>query len=1070
MVTKAIPVSENDDKSWYYSLLENVSRTLELEPLLQHIGQAVMRIAQVDGVAILLKDPVEPELRYDLIILPEQLADISGAYRKLAVKLEDDYEITTAFGDGKTAIIDLQSVAAAHENTRIRFERWQLQSMLVAPLCHEGSPIGVVMAFRSARDFGEDSVDPIRTIVEAFSTQIVNSAAYSRLTDKMKAIENAASERTRFLEFISELNSLTASEQIFQMIADEFLRHYGFDLAFFSMIEGENLRQQCFRVGAPEIEPVLRVSEDYYGALGGIRLRGDEGTIPACATRNLPVYVVDARKVIHLPMAKNDKGILDLLDARGTPMLTLLNIPICCNRTLIGVLTLESVRQIVTLTQADIDFMKLLCSFMGTAIENAKLYIQAGEQKAQLESTYRELTHVNRELVEHERALKIAKEGAEEASRLKSAFLANMSHEIRTPMNAVIGMAYLALRTELSDKQRDYLEKIHRAANSLLGIINDILDFSKIEAGKLDIETVDFSLQQVLGNLTTVTSEVAAGKGLRYLVEIAPEVPEFLCGDPLRLGQVLINLMSNAIKFTYEGEVKLRCRALAAGPDAVELCFEVSDTGIGIAEGQLKTLFQAFTQADESTTRKYGGTGLGLAISKRLVELMGGSMNVHSEPGVGSRFGFTLTMGRCVNPDLVPSAVSRELDACRVLVVDDNPSAREILTGALHRYEPHVRAVDSAAAAMEEIRAADDKGEGYEVVLADFGMPEKNGLELAAAIAEAGLRLVPKVILVTAFRREDVMRAAAAAPLAAVLYKPINQSQLHDTLAKVLTKDGGQRKAVVSRRRMPRFEGRKVLLVEDNEINQQIAKELLLFTGMELDIADNGRIALEMLFGAEPGEYDLVVMDLEMPELGGHATARRIRMDHRFAEMPIVAMTAHAAAEVREDCLHSGMQDHLAKPINPDELYRTLARWMKASQAPQESGPAVEEEAASDDAAQVDDYADLAAAGFAIVETLDRLGGDTELFRDILGMVPRVAGESMGKFDATLAAGDLEGAEAAAHALRGMASTVGATPLTESAEAVERAMRDGGASAAQIETFRRSAEAVRRAVERFLAG
>ena len=266
MVTK---VSENDDKSWYYSLLEKVSRTLELEPLLQHIGQAVLRIAQVDGVAILLKDPVEPELRYDLIILPEQLADISGAYRKLAVKLEDDYEITTAFSEGKTIIVDLQTVAAAHENTRIRFERWQLQSMLVAPLCHEGSPIGVVMAFRSGRDFGEDSVDLIRTIVEAFSTQIVNSAAHSRLYDKMKAIENAARERTRFLEFISELNSLTASEQIFQMIADEFLRHYGFDLAFFSMIEGENLRQQCFRVGAPEFEPVLRVSEDYYGALGG---------------------------------------------------------------------------------------------------------------------------------------------------------------------------------------------------------------------------------------------------------------------------------------------------------------------------------------------------------------------------------------------------------------------------------------------------------------------------------------------------------------------------------------------------------------------------------------------------------------------------------------------------------------------------------------------------------------------------------------------------------------------------------------------------------------------------------
>jgi CheY-like chemotaxis protein/HPt (histidine-containing phosphotransfer) domain-containing protein len=243
----------------------------------------------------------------------------------------------------------------------------------------------------------------------------------------------------------------------------------------------------------------------------------------------------------------------------------------------------------------------------------------------------------------------------------------------------------------------------------------------------------------------------------------------------------------------------------------------------------------------------------------------------------------------------------------------------------------------------------------------------------------------------------------------------------------------------------------------------------MLYTGMEIDIADNGRIALEMLFGAEPGEYDLVVMDLEMPELGGHATARRIRMDHRFAEMPIVAMTAHAAAEVREDCLNSGMQDHLAKPINPDELYRTLARWMKTSQAPEEVGPTVVEEPAFDRAAP-DEYAELAAAGFATEETLERLGGDAELLRDILGMVPRVAGESMGKFDASLAGGDQERAAAAAHALRGMASTVGATLLAESAEAVERAMRDGGASASQIETFRHCTEAARRAVERFLAG
>jgi len=433
-------------------------------------------------------------------------------------------------------------------------------------------------------------------------------------------------------------------------------------------------------------------------------------------------------------------------------------------------------------------------------------------------------------------------------------------------------------------------------------------------------------------------------------------------------------------------------------------------------------------------------------------------------------FGFTLALGRCQDPDMVPSAVSRELEACRVLVVDDNPSAREILTSALHRYEPHVQAVASAEEAMVAIRAADEKNEAYEVVLADFGMPEKNGMELATAISEAGLRHVPKVILVTAFRREDVMRESDSVPLAAVLYKPINQSQLHDTMAKVLNKEGARRKAVVVKRSMPRFEGCKVLLVEDNEINQQIAKELMLDTGMELDIADNGRIALEILFGAGPEEYDLVVMDLEMPELGGHAAARRIRMDHRFAELPIIAMTAHAAAEVREDCLNSGMQDHLAKPINPDEFYRTLARWMKASQPAEERGPGAAADSLAGHSEPDEQAPEVAIAGFATAETLDRLGGDLELFRDILGMVPRVAGESMGKFVASLASGDLEGAAAAAHALRGMATTVGATALAESAEAVERAMRDGGASTGQIETLRRNTDAARHAVEQFLAG
>jgi|GEM_PF-5783777 len=1070
MAVTATQIAESSDATAYYALLEKISCTLDLESLLRYLGEAVLHAHALDGLAILLKDPNEPILRYELVILPHQLKDLSHTHHKLAVQLAGNDELAIAFTDRKTLLLEQHYVEQAHEDTRIRFARWQMQALYIAPFHHEGNPIGVMQMFGAPDALIDSKMQGIVELVERFSTQIVNSAVHSRLADKVRAIETAALERTRFLEFISELNNLTASEQIFSMIADEFLRTYSFDLAFFDMIEGDDLVPQCFRAASLNVDGIREVSESYYLGLGRLALKPDGGTIPISAIKNVPVYVPDARKVMHLPMAKNDKDILDILHARGTPMLTLLNIPICRNGKPIGVLTLESMREVVELKPTDIDFMKLLCSFMGTAIENARLYIQTGEQKARIESTNKELSHINEELIEHERALKIAKEGAEEASRLKSIFLANMSHEIRTPMNAVIGMAYLALRTELTDKQRDYLEKIHRAAISLLGILNDILDFSKIEAGRLDIERIDFSLQHVIGNLTTVTSHLAAEKGLQYSIDIAPDVPDFLVGDPLRIGQVLINLMSNAIKFTHHGEVKLRCFLLTADVENIELKFEINDTGIGISPEKLEHLFQAFTQADESTTRKYGGTGLGLTISKRLVELMRGGMTVRSMPDHGSTFGFSVPLGRCTNPDTALSVMSRSLDNCRVLIVDDNPNAREILTGALHRYAPNVHAVGNAEEAMQAIRSADTSAP-YDVVLTDFGMPDKSGVELANSITEAGLKHTPKVILITAFRREDIPRDdSEAGPVAAVLFKPVNQSLLYDTLAKVLLKDGGRRTAVRQRRRLPRFEGRKVLLVEDNEINQQIAKELMLYTGMQLDIADNGRIALDILFNAAPETYDLIVMDLEMPELGGHAAARRIRMDQRYAKLPIIAMTAHAAGEVKEDCLQSGMQDHLVKPINPEELYQTLARWMRPSDRREIGDQQMVLEQAQSELAddEQDLLPELEIAGFATAETLQRLGGDLDLFRDILAMVPRVIGESMEKFEAALTANDLPAASAAAHALRGMASTVGANHLSLTAEAVERICKEGLADSTAIDALRNAANDTLHAAQAFL--
>lgn len=1025
------------------NIIHRISRTIKLDEIIEILGEEIEKIEGVDGFSINLLDKNKKHLTCNKVSLPGKFKAIEKTFQHFNYMLGITDENTPVIQEKKIVSINSQNIEKFSESARSRFKAWKMHNMVNIPLTNmedvNAEVLGAIMLFNDSEALSRKSIDTLCKKLSMFFDPIENAIKYSELKQNEKIVESGIAERAQFLNFVNEVNNLNSVDKIYEKISDEFLNRYPFDMVVILVEKDGLLHGVSSYAKEEEYKDKARLwSELTQDNPYDITYEG--GSYSMCYLNNQNLYFPDVPQLMNLPMNRNDRIMLERMDG----LKSIIHLPIDKDGKSIGVISISCFKAHVNLSREDINFLELLSSFIGTAIMNAGLYSTIAVQKDEIENTLSELKITQDKLVDTERkkneALMVAMHAAEASADAKSSFLANMSHEIRTPMNAIIGLTELALQRDMSTKLRDYLGKINTSSQTLLGIINDILDFSKIEAGKLNIEETEFNIYEVIDHISDIFSTRIVDKNISMIINPSSKLPGQLIGDPLRLSQVLINIINNAIKFTDDGEIQVTVDIAKTENETVVLSFMVADTGIGIAPEVIPRLFSPFSQADSSTTRRFGGTGLGLSICKHLVALMNGEIGVTSELGKGSKFSFTAELKmlnvNCIglynSLDLIPDKISKK----RILLAAANQHESSYLKDILKNHGVASEAVNGYSALMQKIAIAAE----YDLLIVDADMLDE---DFTRRLAELRMSCNAKIILSCVFGYDNAIAYESLQDISQIITKPIKISDLVNSVCKSLLPENeykpiykssvNDEKAYDEVEIIEKVRGIRILLTDDNSINQQVGREMLERVGAVVDIAEDGKHAIAKTLQER---YDIVFMDIHMPEIGGVEATKILRSMPITKDLVIIAMTANAMQGDRESCISNGMDDYISKPVKSKDLYELLLKWDRRVQIVPE--PILVEADIEEKAGSTNFPNNL--QSIDVHNTLDMLAGNESLFTEICHLFKNDYGDSIEKLKEYLQKKDYGLAHRLCHSLKGVAATISAEKFQEASFNLEQAI------------------------------